>query len=1191
MKRSLSTVSILFAASAILGCSVQSLSASEDGVEYRRLPVTEYIDKMKAGWIGQMAGVGWGAPTEFKFKGEIIPEDKVPAWTPQRINQYNQDDIYVEMTFLRTLEQYGWDVSIRQAGIDFANSGYRLWHANRCGRDALRKGIAPPDSGHPKFNKCADDIDYQIEADYAGLISPGMPNVGIALGEKFGRLMNYGDGVYGGQFVSGMYAEAFFETDIGKIVRAGLACIPKGSQYHECISDVLKWHAADPDDWQKTWKKIEAKYNKNPAYRRASCTDRINIDAKINGAYIVMGLLYGNRDLDKTIVISMRCGQDSDCNPSNAGGILFTSIGFSKLPERFTSALDETPTFSHTPYTFPKLIDVCTTLVRQAVERSGGRIEKDVLIIPIVAPKPPKLEQCWEPGPVANSRFTEAEMARIKPPAPTQPKKTKKKGQSPGKIDISAAVTKFAPGWTVTDCGDDMKPGLRGELQGRKNVLVTHPFSTEVPCVLRRTLAIPAGKKTALRLLVSHNPRGDWQLVVKVAGKELLKRTIGKDTTENGWAALTVDLSSYAGTSVDIALENRANGWFCEAGRWAQIRIETSPAMTQKKREKIHDIWRPLPGGQAGGLLAQRLDLWRTKRLWHMLDAEDDYLLSGFEKRPGRHPWQGEHVGKWLHAATLAYEQTRDEKLGKALRTAVDRLLAAQQPNGYMGTYGDDFTFMALPENTSKSSIVDDVTPAKKKGKKPQRKAKPRGGWDTWTFRYNLYGLLTYERYHPDERIVDACKKMGDLLIDVYGEGKADLTHYGTRRGISATTLLESIMMLYERTRDEKYLDFAERIVAVSESNPGLRLMGAMLEKGSVVYPGEGKAYQLMANLLGYLLLYKHTGDERYLKTVQNAWENIRAHHLDVAGGPWGRHMSYNGNRECFALPKDFDPAEADVETCSTTTWIQMNLHLLELTGQARYAAQAERAVFNTLMAAQLGEGIDWCYYIRANQSSRPFSPMIKCCSSSGPRALEMFSYYLIGEVDGGVSFTSLVPCTAVLPEAFGKATIKVRGDYPFSPKVGIRFEKADDKEFALEFRDPADSRLTSARINGEDVALSKNDRGFYRVKRAWKTGDEIALDFAYLLASHVETPKGGQRWVAFTYGPWTLAQKIKKGAAVAEPLVGKDVPSKAASEWLEPCPTQEVGPRFRIKGTKILLEPYYSAGDRTSGPRTYFKF
>ena len=386
----------------------------------RRLPVDEYLDKMKGGWIGQMAGVGWGEPTEFKWLGQIIPEDKVPKWRPELINMFHQDDLYVEMTFLRTLELYGFDVSIRQAGIDFANSGYRLWHANLAGRNNLRRGIAPPDSGHPAFNRCADDIDYQIEADFSGLIAPGLPNLAIQLGEKFGRLMNYGDGLYGGQFVGGMYCEAFFETDMLKVVEAGLRCVPEGSQFAECIRDTIRWYHENPDDWQKTWHLINEKYHKNPAYRRFSCDKgNFNIDAKINAAFIVVGLLYGKGDMDQTIIISMRCGQDSDCNPSNAAGVLGTALGYAALPDKFKSALNHQGKFSHTPYDWPTLISVCEKLARDAVVREGGRIEKDadgkeVFVIPVRRPRPSALEQCWEPGPIANSRFTDTEMKQIK---------------------------------------------------------------------------------------------------------------------------------------------------------------------------------------------------------------------------------------------------------------------------------------------------------------------------------------------------------------------------------------------------------------------------------------------------------------------------------------------------------------------------------------------------------------------------------------------------------------------------------------------------------------------------------------------------------------------------------------------------------------------------------------------------------
>ena len=531
-----------------------------------RISVDEYVDRMRAGWIGQMAGVGWGAPTEFKYKGAIIPQGEMPQWEPQLVNQFQQDDLYVEMTFLRTLELYGLDVSVRQAGIDFANSGYPLWHANRAGRDNLRAGIAPPDSGHPKYNKHADDIDYQIESDYAGLIAPGLPNAVIQLSRTFGRLMNYGDGLYGGQFVGGMYAAAFFENDRVKIVEAGLQCIPKESQYYQCISDLLKCYRHYPDDWVKTWGLINGKYQLNRRYRRFSCSgprSDFNIDAKINGAYIVMGLLYGRGDPDKTILIATRCGQDSDCNPSSAAGILFTTIGFEKLPDKFKIALDPTGKFSHTPYDFPTLVSVSEKLAREAVVNGGGKIMadnrgKEYFVIPRHKPRPIPLEQCWDPKPASESRYTEEEMAQITAPS--------------GK-DVSKAVEKFAPGWNVSRCGEDMNPGLREELRGRENVLVTHPLREDVACVLSRSINLPANRKSTLKLVVGHDARGDWDLIVKADGEPLFQKTIGPETTSVGWTGVNVNLSRFAGRTVKLELVNEPTGWHYEGAYWAEISI------------------------------------------------------------------------------------------------------------------------------------------------------------------------------------------------------------------------------------------------------------------------------------------------------------------------------------------------------------------------------------------------------------------------------------------------------------------------------------------------------------------------------------------------------------------------------------------------------------------------------------------
>lgn len=192
-------------------------------------------DKIMGGWAGQTIGVTFGGPTEFKYNGTII-QDYIPIhWSDGYIKHTMEkspglyDDIYMDLTFVDVFEKKGLDAPVTEFANAYANAGYMLWHANQAGRYNILHGINPPQSGHWLNNPHADCIDFQIEADFAGLMCPGMPNAASAISDKIGHIMNYGDGYYGGVYIAAMYTLAFTSSDIQYIVNEGLKTIPSQS--------------------------------------------------------------------------------------------------------------------------------------------------------------------------------------------------------------------------------------------------------------------------------------------------------------------------------------------------------------------------------------------------------------------------------------------------------------------------------------------------------------------------------------------------------------------------------------------------------------------------------------------------------------------------------------------------------------------------------------------------------------------------------------------------------------------------------------------------------------------------------------------------------------------------------------------------------------------------------------------------
>lgn len=365
-----------------------------------RLSKDALRDKIKGGWAGQTIGVTFGGPTEFRYRGTMIPDYTPIPWYDGLLKESYErsmglyDDVYVDLTFVDVIEKQGLDATARQFADAFARAGYQLWHANQMARYNILRGLEPPASGHWRNNPEADDIDFQIEADFIGLMAPGMPRTASEFADRVGHIMNSGDGWYGGVYMAAMYTLAFTSDDVGYVVTEGLKSIPAGTRFRDTIDAAIALYEQYPDDWKRAWFEIQRKWAED-----VGCAEGVfsafNIDARLNAAYVVLGLLYGQGDMTRTIAIATRAGQDSDCNPASAAGILGVMLGYAKIPAFWRQGLaDVEPLkFQYAGLSLNDAYDLSFKHAIELIRRNGGQVADDHVLIAVQPVSPVRVEQ------------------------------------------------------------------------------------------------------------------------------------------------------------------------------------------------------------------------------------------------------------------------------------------------------------------------------------------------------------------------------------------------------------------------------------------------------------------------------------------------------------------------------------------------------------------------------------------------------------------------------------------------------------------------------------------------------------------------------------------------------------------------------------------------------------------------------
>ncbi len=467
-----------------------------------------------------------------------------------------------------------------------------------------------------------------------------------------------------------------------------------------------------------------------------------------------------------------------------------------------------------------------------------------------------------------------------------------------------------------------------------------------------------------------------------------------------------------------------------------------------------------------------------------LLHIDEGALLGGFEKRPGSHPWIGEHIGKYLDAASRAWAYTGDERLKLALDRMAHNLIAMQLPDGYLGTYTEEQRWTS---------------------------------WDVWVHKYCLIGLLSYYQVTGDAPALETARRVADLLVTTFGEGpgQRDILRSGTHMGMAATSILEPFCVLYRYTGEQKYLDFARYVIRSWDQPNGPKIIRSLTRTGSVAETANGKAYEMLSNLVGLVELYRLTAEASYLKAAETAWNDIAAKRLYITGTTSAAER-FRGD---FDLPGEESASVG--EGCATVSWLQLTWQLLRVTGEPQYADHLERTVYNQLLGAQDPENGNICSYTPLVGRKHPSSG-IGCCVSSEPRGIAMIPELTWGLREGGLAILLYAPGEATVPLRDGyDIGVLSKTEFPRDGAITLTIRPTRPARFPIFLRVPAWTARFAATVN--DEAFPGEPGRFLRLERAWRWGDTIKIDMD--LTVHVVP--GGLSYpdsVAVTRGPQVLA-------------------------------------------------------------------
>lgn len=492
-----------------------------------------------------------------------------------------------------------------------------------------------------------------------------------------------------------------------------------------------------------------------------------------------------------------------------------------------------------------------------------------------------------------------------------------------------------------------------------------------------------------------------------------------------------------------------------------------------------------------GGFLAERQRVNRTASLQAVYDhLKSTGRIDAFrlDWRPGQpnepHVFWDSDVAKWLEGACYALATDPAPTLRAQVEETVALICAAQQPDGYLNVH---------------YTVVE-----------PDRR------WSNLRDRHELYcaghlmeAAVAHHEATGERRLLDTMSRYADYIGTVFGREP------GQRRGYPGHEEIElALVRLWRATGERRYLELSRYFVDERGRQPHYYDQEARErgeEPGARPYDylqahvpvreqesAEGHAVRAMYLFSGAVEVAAATGDGELLAACRRLWDNVVERRMYLTGG-----VGSTAQGERFTTDYDLPNETAYTETCAAIGLVFWAARMLAVEADGRYADVLERALYNGVLGGLSLDGRGFFYdnplAVEPARYSGRFQPRRQewfgtaCCPTNMVRLLGSLGGYVYGQSDEALYVHLYTAGVLGVETPFGGVELAQETDYPWDGAVRLRVTATPATPWTLALRLPGWCRSPRLRVNG-DEAVAPVQRGYARLHRTWRAGDEVSL-------------------------------------------------------------------------------------------------